>query len=72
MAMDGQTEQRLTTSKGAAFDASYLHQMVQDHEKDVAEFQQEANSGKNSALKAFAQKYLPVVQHHLQMAQAVK
>jgi len=71
-ATDVATEQRLTPTKGQAFDTTYMHDMVQDHEKDVAEFRQEANSGKDPALKAFAQKYLPVLQHHLQMAQAMK
>ncbi len=71
-ATDVATEQRLSTIKGQAFDTTYMHDMVQDHEKDVAEFREEANSGKDPALKAFAQKYLPVLEHHLQMAQAVK
>lgn len=46
--------------------------MMEDHRKDVAEFKQEATTGKDTALKAFAQKYLPVLQHHLEMAEAVK
>ena len=71
-AMDVETEQRLTASKGAAFDTSYMQEMLNDHQKDVAEFSTEAASGKDPALKAFAQKYLPVLQHHLQMAQAAK
>jgi putative membrane protein len=65
------TEQRLQASSGAAFDSAYTHDMVQDHQKDVADFQKEASSGQDPALKAFAQKYLPVLQHHLQMAQQI-
>ena len=71
-ATDVATEQRLRPTKGQAFDTTYMHDMVQDHEKDIAEFRQEATSGKDPALKAFAEKYLPVLQRHLQMAQAVK
>jgi putative membrane protein len=63
------TEQRLKARSGAAFDTAYARDMVQDHQQDVADFQKEADSGQDAAVKAFAQKYLPVLQHHLQMAQ---
>ncbi len=65
------TEQRLKNSSGTAFDTAYTRDMVQDHQQDVAEFQKEATSGQDPALKGFAQKYLPVLQHHLQMAQQI-
>jgi putative membrane protein len=65
------TEQRLQASSGAAFDTAYARDMVQDHQQDVADFQKEASSGQDPALKAFAQKYLPVLQHHLQMAEQI-
>ena len=62
--------QRLHKLSGAAFDKQYMAHMVQDHRKDVSEFQREATSGKDPALKSYAQKYLPVLQKHLQMAEA--
>jgi putative membrane protein len=65
------TEQRLRARSGAAFDSAYAQDMVQDHQQDIADFQKEAGSGQDPALKAFAQKYLPVLQHHLQMAQQI-
>ncbi|MBV8675203.1 MAG: DUF4142 domain-containing protein [Acidobacteriaceae bacterium] len=34
-------------------------------------FQKEADSGQDPQLKAFAQKYLPKLQQHLQMAQSL-
>jgi putative membrane protein len=43
--------------------------MVQDHRETVADFQNQAQSGTDPALKAFAQKYLPIIQQHLQMAE---
>jgi putative membrane protein len=54
---------------GAAFDSSYMSHMVTDHKKDVAEFQKEAKSGKDSDVKAWAQSTLPTLQDHLKMAQ---
>jgi putative membrane protein len=66
-----QTEQRLKSESGAAFDTAYSRDMVKDHQEDVADFKKEATSGQDPALKAFAQKYLPVLQHHLEMAQQI-
>ena len=63
--------ERLQGMYGTAFDTAYMQSMVQDHEWDVADFQKEAQSGSDSGLKAFAQKFLPVLQQHLQMAQSV-
>jgi putative membrane protein len=56
---------------GAAFDSAYVKEMVQDHEKDVAAFQKQASSGTDPALKAFAQKYLPILQKHKDMVKAL-
>jgi putative membrane protein len=61
---------RLSTMSGAAFDAAYMQHMVQDHQKTVADFQKEAQSGSDPGIKTYAQKYLPIMQQHLQMAQA--
>jgi putative membrane protein len=62
---------RLRGMNGSAFDRSYAQEEVRDHQQDVALFSQEANSGKDPALKAFAQKTLPTLRQHLQLAQAM-
>lgn len=64
-------DRRLNAATGADFDKSYVSAEVKDHQQDVAAFQREAQSGKDPALKGFAQKYLPVIRQHLQMAQAL-
>ena len=61
---------RLRGMNGTAFDTAYMQHMVQDHQKDVAEFQKQAQSGSDPGLTSFAMKYLPVLQQHLQMAQS--
>ena len=61
--------ERLRDMSGGAFDTAYMQRMVQDHKKDVSEFQKQAKSGTDPSLKGFAQKYLPTLQEHLQMAQ---
>jgi putative membrane protein len=61
---------RLRGMSGTAFDTAYMQHMLQDHQKDLAEFQKQAQSGSDPGLKSFAAKYLPVLQQHLQMAQS--
>jgi putative membrane protein len=59
---------RLSTLSGAEFDKAYMGAMVKDHQTDISEFQAEANSGRNSALKNFAASTLPTLQQHLSLA----
>ena len=70
-----QAEQRsleeMQKLSGASFDRQYVKEQVRDHQKTVALFQKEADSGQDPQLKAFAQKYLPKLQQHLQMAQSL-
>jgi putative membrane protein len=53
--------------KGDNFDAEYVKHMIKDHEEDVALFTRASKELKNSELKAFATKTLPVVKEHLEM-----
>jgi putative membrane protein len=68
-AKDQALKDRLEKLSGAQFDKVYMQHMVMDHKKDIAEFQKEANSGKDQQVKQFAQQTLPTLQQHLQMAQ---
>ena len=63
------TEQRLREMKGQAFDTAYMRDIVQDHQQDIDDVKHEARDGQDPALRAFAEKYLPVLQQHLQMAE---
>ncbi len=62
----------LSEKKGADFDKAYADQMVSDHKDAVDLFQKEANDGKDADLKKWAGDKLPALQHHLEMAQAMK
>jgi putative membrane protein len=63
------TMAKLSRLSGAAFDRAYMADMVADHKEDVAEFQREANEGKDTDVKGFAQETLPTLQSHLRMAE---
>ena len=65
-----QTEmKKMQSMSGAPFDKHYIDHMVADHKKDIAAFEAEAKSGKDPEVKAFAQKTLPTLKEHLQLAQ---
>jgi len=63
---------KLAKLSGAAFDSSYMKDMVEDHTKDVAEFQKESQKGKDADVKAWAAKTMPTLQMHLQMAESTR
>ena len=68
---DEMTKERLSKLSGAAFDKAYMNDMVNDHVKDVADFQKESTSGKDPAVKSFASQTLPTLQSHLQEAKRI-
>jgi len=49
-------------------DKDYMDAMVKDHEKDLAEFQEEAKSGTDPDVKKFADDTAKMVQEHLDLA----
>jgi putative membrane protein len=62
---------QLEPLKGVDFDKAYAAMMVKDHRAAVSLFESESTSGSNSDIKNFAAQVLPVVQHHLAMANAL-
>jgi putative membrane protein len=62
---------QLSSMRGKAFDQHYMRVMVDDHDKAVKLFKQQAGSGHNTELKQFAQKTLPTIEQHQKMAIAL-
>jgi len=62
---------KLSKLSGAEFDKAYIRYMVQDHTKDVSEFQKESQSAKDSDVKSFASSTLPTLQDHLKQAKEI-
>lgn len=56
---------------GKSFDSHYMSMMVSDHKKDVGEFQSASKKLQDSTLKNWATKTLPILQMHLDSAQAI-
>ncbi|WP_310589728.1 DUF4142 domain-containing protein [Dyadobacter psychrotolerans] len=62
----------LAKKKGKEFDQAYASFMVDDHKEDIDEFQEAAKDGKDADIKSWAAGKVPTLQHHLEMAQAMK
>lgn len=60
---------KLQGLSGAEFDREYMTMMVDAHQKAVSLFQNQANTGDDAEVKAFAAKTLPTLQEHLKDAQ---
>jgi putative membrane protein len=67
-----QKYQELQRLSDAEFDEAYMDEMVKDHEKDVALFEQQAQSGEDPDLRAFAEETLPTLREHLELAREVQ
>ena len=68
---DAAAYNKLSSLNGQAFDQAYAQGAVTDHQQDITLFRKEAQSGQDPALKSFAQKTLPILQQHLQLAQSL-
>ena len=63
--------QKLQGLSGAEFDKAYVDDMLEDHEKDVAEFEKQSQSNPDADVKAFAAKTLPTLKKHLEAIKAL-
>lgn len=73
-AMSGEHQKHIDMLKnksGADFDKSYINMMIDDHKKDIAEFKKASQNVKDAGIKGFATNALPVLQKHLDSAQAI-
>ncbi|RFM27873.1 DUF4142 domain-containing protein [Deminuibacter soli] len=61
----------LMQKKGKDFDKAYMDMMVDDHKEDIAEFQKAGDNLKDTTIKSFAQRTLPVLNVHLDSANAI-
>ena len=60
--------EHLSSLSGADFDKQYMKHMVEDHEKDVAEFDKASTTANDADVKTWAGKTLPTLRSHLEQA----
>ncbi|MGN7823953.1 DUF4142 domain-containing protein [Chitinophaga sp. 22536] len=63
---------KLSKKTGKDFDKDYMDMMVDDHDKDVKEFDKAANNLEDADLKSWASKTLPTLRTHQDSAKAIK
>lgn len=64
-------KERLSQLSGMEFDRAFMRQMLNDHQKTIALFQRQAESGEDPELRQLAKQTLPVLQQHLELAQQI-
>ena len=62
---------RLAKKKGDSFDKDYVQTMVDDHHKDLADFNTEINNTQNPALKETVTKGAQVIKGHTEMIDGI-
>jgi putative membrane protein len=61
----------LSAKSGADFDKAYVSNMIDDHKKDIKEFEDASKNCKDADLKGFAVKTLPTLKMHLEAIQKI-
>jgi putative membrane protein len=62
---------RLQGLSGDDFDREYITMMVKDHQQDLKEFKEEAQTAQNANVKQIAQKGSDVISQHLQLIEQI-
>lgn len=60
---------KMSKLNGADFDKAYSKDMLEDHKKDLKDFQKAADHATDPDVKAFAAKQVPTLQEHLSLAE---
>lgn len=59
----------LNTASGVSFNMMYAKMMVASHQETVSLFEKQSGSGEDPELKSWATQKLPILKHHLEMAE---
>jgi putative membrane protein len=63
---------KLQHLRGVAFDREFGRYMVEDHRKDIADFEKETRSGDPADVRRLAQQTLPTLRKHLSTASSIR
>jgi putative membrane protein len=63
---------RLSKKTGSEFDQEFVEHMIDEHEKDIKQFEKAASDAKDADVRAFASKHVADLRSHLQQAQGLR
>ncbi|RNI30180.1 DUF4142 domain-containing protein [Rufibacter immobilis] len=63
---------KVMAQAGQAFDKAYLEALIKDHKEAIEQFEEMSQDGKDTELKTFAAKGLPLLQAHLAQAEQLQ
>jgi putative membrane protein len=63
---------KLQGLSGTEFDREFVKMAVNDHQKDIKEFEKASKNADDTELKSFAAKTLPTLREHLQQAKSLQ
>jgi putative membrane protein len=63
---------KLDKLSGAALDREFVNMMVDDHQKQIAEFRKEVDTARDEDVKYYVMHTLPVLEEHLQKAKELQ
>jgi putative membrane protein len=68
---DKKMAEKMEALSGPDFDTQYLMMMLKDHQKDLKEFQDEANAAQDANVKQAAKEGANIISQHLQLVEQV-
>lgn len=67
-----ETYDRLAKLSGAEFDKAFIKAAIEDHEKDVELYSEQAEDGENKKVAEYVEVTLPALKRHLDMARKLQ
>jgi hypothetical protein len=61
----------LSSASGRDFDRMFVQHAIEDHQKDIAKFEQASRNANDPEVRAFAARQLPVLRQHLAQARDI-
>lgn len=63
---------RLSKKTGSEFDQEFVEHMIDEHEKDIKQFEKAAKDAKDPDVRSFASKHVADLRSHLQQAESLR
>ncbi|MBA4147853.1 MAG: DUF4142 domain-containing protein [Verrucomicrobia bacterium] len=66
------TLEHLGNLSGEEFDKAFIKHAIEDHKKDIREYEKQAREGEDPAIRSFASEMVPTLREHLRIAELLQ